>query len=563
MNTRNDTLELEKKSEIDANTNKVVLPFEKEGEYFVESLGEIPKKPFYNFVKRAFDIVVSAVALVFLSIPMLIVAILIKRASKGTVFYSQERLGLNGKKINVIKFRTMHMNAEANGAQWSSGEDDPRIFPLGRTLRMYRIDELPQLWCILKGDLSIVGPRPERECFYEEFETYVHGFDLDEEAIQISKQLLQEIADKNRLGKINWNIRLANYLEYEDQNKYDYIIGNPPYISYYDMGEKDRQELKVFDSCQFGKFDYYYAFIEKAITTMSDKAAMVYIVPNSFLKNNSGKKLREIIKPILTDIVDFSGFKIFDDALVSTCIIKLENKNSKKFNYILKYNDKSKEIEKTQVDDKYLFEFVPDIEGCKFGDYFNVFSSVATLLNKAFILEKNENEEIDYKEKVIRKAASPKILSKGQEQFIIFPYSYDRKGELVRFSEEDFKEQNPTSYKHLFEFKDELLKTDKDVNSKFFEYGRSQALKKLNQDKLLVSTLVTKQVNVYLLDKKTIPYSGLVITQKLKEVKLERAKEILESEKFLKHLENMSVSANGISKRISSKDIENFNIEGI
>lgn len=176
MNTRNDTLELEKKSEIDANTNKVVLPFEKEGEYFVESLGEIPKKPFYNFVKRAFDIVVSAVALVFLSIPMLIVAILIKRASKGTVFYSQERLGLNGKKINVIKFRTMHMNAEANGAQWSSGEDDPRIFPLGRTLRMYRIDELPQLWCILKGDLSIVGPRPERECFYEEFETYVHGF---------------------------------------------------------------------------------------------------------------------------------------------------------------------------------------------------------------------------------------------------------------------------------------------------------------------------------------------------------------------------------------------------
>ena len=394
-----------------------------------------------------------------------------------------------------------------------------------------------------------------------DLETYIHGFDLDEEAIQISKQLLQEIADKNRLDKINWNIQLANYLEFEDQNKYDYIIGNPPYISYYDMVEKDRQGLKVFESCRFGKFDYYYAFIEKAIKTMGEKSSMVYIVPNSFLKNNSGKKLREIIKPILSDIVDFSGFKIFDDALVSTCIIKLENKNSKKFNYILKYNDKFKEIKKAQVDDKYLFEFVQDIEGGKFGDFFNVFSSVATLLNKAFILEKNKNKEINYKEKTIRKAASPKILSKGKEQFIIFPYSYDRKGELIKFSEEDFKEQNPTSYTHLLNFKNDLLKTDKDVNAKFFEYGRSQALKKLDQDKLLVSTLVTKEVNVYRLDKKTIPYSGLVITQKYKDIGLEKAKEVLESEKFLKYIENTAVSANGVTKRISSKDIENFCIE--
>ena len=393
-----------------------------------------------------------------------------------------------------------------------------------------------------------------------DLETYIHGFDLDEEAVQISKQLLQEIADKNRLDKINWDIQLANYLEYEDKNKYDYIIGNPPYISYYDMEEKDRQWLKIFDSCQFGKFDYYYAFIEKAMKTMNDKASMVYIVPNSFLKNNSGKKLRDMIKPILTDIVDFSGFKIFDDALVSTCIIKLVNKQSKKFNYILKYNDEFKEIEKVQVDDKYLFEFVQDIEGGKFGDYFNVFSSVATLLNKAFILEKKENKEINYKEKVIRKAASPKILSKGKELFIIFPYSYDRKGELVRFSEEDFIEQNPTCYNHLLSFKESLLKTDKDANSKFFEYGRSQALKKLNQEKLLVSTLVTKEVNVYMLDKKTIPYSGLIITKKDNNYSLECAELILRSDKFLKYIENVAVSVNGVTKRISSKDIENFSI---
>lgn len=154
----------------------VIPPFSKEGEFFVEDLGDVPPKMFYNFFKRAFDITVSSIALMILCIPMLFIGIAIKYASEGTVFYFQERLGLNGKKIRVIKFRTMHMDAEVNGAQWSVGDEDPRVFPLGRIIRKYHVDELPQFWCILKGDLSLVGPRPERECFYKEFETYIHGF---------------------------------------------------------------------------------------------------------------------------------------------------------------------------------------------------------------------------------------------------------------------------------------------------------------------------------------------------------------------------------------------------
>ena len=155
---------------------EVILPFERTGEYFVEDLGEIPKKPVYNFIKRLFDIVASLFALIVLFVPMLIIGLAIKRSSSGTVLYFQERLGLNGRKIKIVKFRTMEMDAECNGAQWSAGEEDERIYPLGNKLRIYRLDELPQFWCILKGDMSIVGPRPERECFYKEFETYIHGF---------------------------------------------------------------------------------------------------------------------------------------------------------------------------------------------------------------------------------------------------------------------------------------------------------------------------------------------------------------------------------------------------
>ena len=161
-----------------ANTTEkeVILPCTYDEEYFVEDLGTVTTKPLYAFCKRAFDIVFSLTLIALLALPMLVIAILVKCSSKGTIFYHQERLGLNGRKIDVIKFRSMRMDAEMNGICWSAGDDDPRITPIGRILRKTRLDELPQLWCILKGDMSVVGPRPEREVYYERFEQYVHGF---------------------------------------------------------------------------------------------------------------------------------------------------------------------------------------------------------------------------------------------------------------------------------------------------------------------------------------------------------------------------------------------------
>ncbi|MBQ7922076.1 MAG: sugar transferase [Clostridia bacterium] len=154
----------------------VILPYDFLEECYIEELGELKVKSAYLFFKRAFDIVFSLMALLVLAIPMLLIALLVKCTSHGKVFYCQERLGLGGKKINVIKFRTMCVDAEKNGAQWSTGEKDPRITPVGRFLRNTRLDELPQFWCILKGEMSVVGPRPEREVFYDAFEQYIHGF---------------------------------------------------------------------------------------------------------------------------------------------------------------------------------------------------------------------------------------------------------------------------------------------------------------------------------------------------------------------------------------------------
>ena len=115
-------------------------------------------------VKRFVDIVVSSIALLLLLPSFIYFAIKIKRDSKGPVFYSQERIGYLGKPFKILKFRTMYTGAE-NGTPKLSSANDDRITTIGRTLRKYRIDELPQFWNILKGDMSIVGPRPERKYY--------------------------------------------------------------------------------------------------------------------------------------------------------------------------------------------------------------------------------------------------------------------------------------------------------------------------------------------------------------------------------------------------------------
>lgn len=124
----------------------VILPFDVCEEHQVEDLGEIEPRRAYAFFKRTMDIILSLIALLVALLPMLIVALLIVCTSRGGAFYSQERLGLDGRKIKVVKFRTMCADAEKNGAQWSAGDNDMRITRFGRFLRKTRLDELPQLW---------------------------------------------------------------------------------------------------------------------------------------------------------------------------------------------------------------------------------------------------------------------------------------------------------------------------------------------------------------------------------------------------------------------------------
>ena len=133
------------------------------------NINDVPLQGFNAWLKRVIDIGLSSAALLVLAIPLATIAVIVRLTSRGPIFYAQERMGLDGKGFTVYKFRSMYEGAESNtGPVWAR-EDDPRATPIGRWLRRLDLDELPQFWNVLRGDMSIVGPRPERPFFVEQF----------------------------------------------------------------------------------------------------------------------------------------------------------------------------------------------------------------------------------------------------------------------------------------------------------------------------------------------------------------------------------------------------------
>ncbi|GJQ58695.1 MAG: sugar transferase [Candidatus Scalindua sp. AMX11] len=138
---------------------------------------------FVKFLKKGYkdsrpllDYLVSIMGLLLLTPLFIVVGIVTKLTSEGPVFYTQERVGKGGRLFEIIKFRTMYTDAELKTGPIWAGRDDPRITPFGRFLRKTHIDELPQLINVIMGEMSIIGPRPERPFFVKEFKENIHGY---------------------------------------------------------------------------------------------------------------------------------------------------------------------------------------------------------------------------------------------------------------------------------------------------------------------------------------------------------------------------------------------------
>jgi Undecaprenyl-phosphate glucose phosphotransferase len=133
------------------------------------NINDVPLQGFNSALKRSVDLAISSIALIVLGLPLAIIALAVRLGSRGPIFYHQERMSLDGRAFTVYKFRSMYLDAERETGPVFAREDDPRCTPVGRILRRFDLDELPQIWNVLKGDMSLVGPRPERPYFVEQF----------------------------------------------------------------------------------------------------------------------------------------------------------------------------------------------------------------------------------------------------------------------------------------------------------------------------------------------------------------------------------------------------------
>lgn len=409
-------------------------------------------------------------------------------------------------------------------------------------------------------------------------ENDIYGAEIDNKHYEKCIENLNKVAQKYYVIDVKWNIIQKDILQEKLDMKFDYVVGNPPYIKYRLLDEDTRKFVREnFEVCSVGKFDYCYAFIEHGIKHLKENGKMAYLIPNSIFKNVFAQQLREYIKPNLTDIYDYTTQKLFTkknlesidkDILTSSAVIIIDkSKQTRSIKYHDIVNNQEIEIMKDDLKNKWIFNNNNEEErGTRFGDYFKASNTIATLYNKAFVVNKYTQEveylvtEDNYKieNAILRKAVSPRSLNSKTEEKIIFPYYFEN-GELKRYTEEEMKTKFPYAYEYLEAHKDKLLKRRADDSAKWYEYGRSQAISQSNKRKLLLSTVITKEVKVYELENETIPYSGIYITSD--EENLDRAKEILESEEFLQYVKNIGINASGESIRITSKDINNYNIE--
>lgn len=392
----------------------------------------------------------------------------------------------------------------------------------------------------------------------ESLSNNIYGFELDTKLYRETLKRLHVLLKQYGIPKVKWRLFNRDPLFWNGKIEFDFIIGNPPYVTYSEINPMNQLAIrKQYSTCANGKFDYYYPFIEFSIARLSPKGKLVQLVPSSLYKNVYAKDVRALLREHIKEIILFPSQQLFEDTETSTSIflydaqedgdeILCENKTVGN-----QYN-----ISRDRLGEKWILS-EKNFSGkrIRFGDYFTAFNPVATLLNEAFLISDDCISSIE--QDIIRPAASPKTLRYHKEQYIIFPYKM-KNGNIERFSKEEFERKYPQTVQYLKKYETKLSERKADDRAEWFEYGRSQALQRIHQKKLLLSTVITNTPVVYLLDKKTVPFTGIFIIPVKKGASLNTAKRILESEDFSKYVQQIGIPVSGSSVRITSRDVNDY-----
>ena len=424
-------------------------------------------------------------------------------------------------------------------------------------------------------------------------EQCIVGVEIDKELYQKCIDSLDSTAEKYGVSNVVWSLHNQDALSLKNSKPtFDFVVGNPPYIRVHNLDTKVRNVLKKeYDFCRKGMIDIYLAFFELGLSVLKQNGALMYITPNMFLRNSSNQDFRNYLTEhrLITEMIDFGSLQVFENANTYNCITKLKKNNKKDtFDYFLG-NDKN--IEKINaikftdyLNKKFVFPSQEDTEfikqkqqGKTIADVATVQYGFATLRDKIYIENnlREKTEKLFYNDQQehltlfngeLVEVALLHDVVKGSRMFqnnvlrktkILFPYEKVNSRWIV-ISEQDMQQKYPHAWKYLLKHKNELQKRDMDKGALWYEYGRSQAVQSIHSDKIIVDILVNGRINLEIVDKNTMVYSGIFIIGN-KNV-LRKIVNKLEEQDFLRYARILGKDMQGNYKSINTAIIRSYSI---
>lgn len=353
-----------------------------------------------------------------------------------------------------------------------------------------------------------------------------------------AKELVAQDIDQDALDKMkvrcNFEGKKEDFLKSDINEKFDLIIGNPPYIRIQDLSEETRKQVKEFETCKNGSVDIYYAFIEQSLKKLNENGILKFIIPNTWLINSSAKRLRELLSKYDVEVFDFENEKVFDGVGTYTCILTVKKTNKSK---TIKISTKNENFElNKEIAAKEIWVNKPNL---KFA--FNFENGLATLCDKAFIFERKDgnkffsratNSFVEIEDEFIKPIIKGSTL---EEQWCLYPY------------DENGKKKKPTgkALEYLNSIKSIL--EERDYDDEWWNFGRSQGIKKMNGEKLVISNILSPNGNFKSKKTNSLVYSGVFVKENFSEA--ERFMNDENIKKYImKHGKKMSGGYSAFSK---------------